>query len=91
MPSSKNYKRNYKQEYKTAKSRGETGGGSNTGAAKRKRLRRKMLKLGMVRPGQDIDHRKPLSKGGSNTISNARVTTPSKNRSYPRNKDGSMK
>lgn len=90
MPSSENYVRDYKQEYATAKRRGEKGG-SDSGDAKRKRLRRKALKKGMVKPGQDLDHKKPLSKGGPNTLSNARATTPSKNRSFPRNKDGSMK
>lgn len=91
MPSSDNYVRDYKQEYKTAKGRGEVGTGSDSGNAKRHKLRRKALKLGMVKPGQDLDHKKPLSKGGSNTLSNARATSPSKNRSYPRNSDGSMK
>lgn len=91
MPSSKNYKRDYSQEYKTAKKRGEVASGSNGDNAKRKRLRREALKLGMVKPGQDVDHKKPLSKGGSNSIKNARATTPSKNRSFPRKKDGSMK
>lgn len=91
MPSSDNYVRDYKQEYKTAKARGEVGTGSESGSAKRHRLRRKALKLGMVKPGQDLDHKQPLSKGGSNTLKNARATTPSENRSYPRNKDGSMK
>lgn len=91
MPSSKDYVRDYKQEAKTAKERGEQGTGSEAGSAQRHRLRRKALKLGMVKPGQDVDHKKPLSKGGSNSIKNARATTPSKNRSYPRNKDGSMK
>jgi 5-methylcytosine-specific restriction endonuclease McrA len=91
MPSSKNYVRDLKQEYKTQKERGENGTGSNSRDAKRKRLRRKALKLGMVKPGQDLDHIKMLSKGGANTLENARATTPSKNRSFPRNKDGSAK
>ncbi len=91
MPSSKNYDRNYKREYATAKSRGEQGTGSESGSAKRQRLRRKMLKLGMVKKGQDVDHVVPLSKGGSNSVKNARATSPSKNRGFPRNSDGSMK
>lgn len=91
MPSSKNYVRDYDQEYKTQKQRGESGTGSDSDNAKRKRLRRKALKLGMVKSGQDLDHKKPLSKGGSNTLKNARATSPSDNRSFPRNKDGSMK
>ena len=91
MPSSDNYVRDYKQEYKTAKARGENGTGTNSGNAKRHRLRRKALKLGMVKPGQDLDHTKPLSMGGSNTLKNARAVSPHENRSFPRNKDGSMR
>lgn len=92
MPSSPNYVRNYKQENATAKKRGEMGG-SDSSNAKRLRLRRKAIKKGMVRrgDGKDLDHKKALSKGGANTISNARVVSPSDNRSYPRNPDGSMK
>ena len=91
MPSSAGYRRDYKQEYKTAKRRGEIGTGSNSGNAKRHRLRRKMLKLGLVKKGQDVDHKRPLSKGGSNSVKNARAASPSANRGFPRRKDGSMK
>lgn len=91
MPSSDDYVRDYTQEYKTAKKRGEQGVGSDSGGAKRMRARRAMLKKGLVKPGQDVDHKKPLSKGGSNNISNLRATSPHENRSYPRNSDGSMK
>lgn len=91
MPSSKGYKRDYDREYELQKKRGESGTGSDSGNAQRKRLRRKALKLGMVKKGQDLDHKRPLSKGGSNTLKNARATTASENRSFPRNKDGSMK
>lgn len=41
--------------------------------------------------GKDLDHKKPLSKGGSNTLSNTRVTTKTANRSFSRNADGSLK
>lgn len=91
MPSSKNYVRDYKREYATAKGRGEVGTGPGGDGAKRNRLRREALRLGMVKPGQDLDHKTPLSKGGANTLTNARPMPPSKNRSFPRNKDGSMK
>lgn len=91
MPSSKNYRRDYSQEYKTAKKRGEVASGPDGDNAKRKRLRYAALKKGMVKPGQDLDHVKALSKGGSNTLKNARAASPSDNRSFPRNKDGSMK
>lgn len=91
MPSSPNYVRDYKQEYKTAKARGEIGTGHNSENAKRHRLRRKMLKLGMLKKGETVDHIKPLSMGGSNTLKNARAASAHDNYSYPRNKDGSMK
>lgn len=92
MPSSPNYKRDYKQERKTAIRRGETLG-SDSDNAKRKALRRQLEKEGRVHKGdgKDVDHKKALSKGGSNSKSNARVTSASDNRSFPRNKDGSMK
>lgn len=91
MPSSKNYERDYAQEYKTAKARGEIGTGGDSGNAKRHKLRRMALKKGMVKAGQDLDHKTPLSMGGGNTLKNARAATPHENRSFPRKKDGSMK
>ena len=93
MPSSPGYKRDYRQEYKTAKARGEIGTGSDSGNAKRHKLRRQMEKSGRVTKGdgKDVDHKKSLSKGGSNTPKNARVVKASTNRSFPRNADGSMK
>lgn len=92
MPSSPNYVRNYRQEAKTSRARGEIGG-SDAPNSKRKRLRRLATKKGMVKPhdGKDLDHKKPLSKGGSNTLRNARAVSPSKNRSFKRNSDGSIK
>lgn len=92
MPSSPGYKRDYRRERQTAIRRGETLG-SDSDNAKRKRLRRAMEKDGKVHrgDGKDVDHKKPLSKGGSNSKSNARVVDKSTNRSFPRNKDGSIK
>lgn len=88
MPSSPDYDRDYKQEAKTAKSRGENGkGGTNN---KRKRARYAALKLGLVKKGQDWAHKKALSEGGSNKLSNGMAQAPSKNRSFKRKSDGSM-
>lgn len=87
MPSSPNYVRDYAQEKKTSDARGE-----KPKRAARNRARRIMVKKGMVKPGQDVDHKTPLSKGGSPTaISNLRAVSASDNRSFPRNPDGSMK
>lgn len=41
--------------------------------------------------GNDIDHKVPLSKGGSNAKSNQRVVKASANRSFSRNADSSIK
>jgi len=86
MPSSPNYVRDMAQEYKTAKARGDVHK-----SMLRKRARRLMLKKGLVKPGQDVDHKHALGKGGSNTPSNLRANSVHDNRSFPRNPDGSMK
>ncbi len=90
MPSSKNYVRDIKQEEKTAKARGEQSTGHDSKEAVRARARRKALKLGMVKKGQDLDHRVPLSKGGTNAVSNFRAEAPSVNRSFPRDSKGAL-
>ena len=41
--------------------------------------------------GMDIDHKVPLSKGGSNAKSNQRVVSKGTNRSFARNANGSVK
>lgn len=40
---------------------------------------------------RDVDHIKPLSKGGTNENSNLRVVSQHQNRSFSRNADGSLK
>src|SRR5476649_1322248 len=90
MPSSKDYVRNLPQEEKTAKARGDWGTGHDSKSAVRHRARREALKLGMVKPGQDVDHIRPVSKGGTNAKGNLRPETEHANRSFPRNPDGSM-
>lgn len=46
---------------------------------------------GVDRTGKDIDHKRPLSKGGTNGDGNLRLVSPSTNRSFARNPDGSVK
>jgi hypothetical protein len=41
--------------------------------------------------GKDVDHKKPLSKGGTTARSNLKAKPASANRSYKRKADGSMK
>lgn len=88
MPSSKNYVRDYEQEAKTMKQRGQ-----DEDNAQRTKLRREAIKKGVVArgDGKDLDHKQALSKGGANTLSNARPVDPGTNRSFARNPDGSMK
>jgi hypothetical protein len=89
MPSSPNYKRDYKQEYATY---------DGTEAVKKKRAqrnkaRRMLEREGVVSKGdgKDVDHKKPLSKGGTTTRSNLKAKPASANRSFKRKADGSMK
>jgi hypothetical protein len=56
----------------------------------RQRARRELDAKGVNRKGKDVAHVKALSKGGSNK-NGVRLESPSKNRSFKRNSDGSMK
>ena len=87
MPSSKNYVRDYKQEQKTATRRGE-----DKGRAMRNAARAEMMKQGKAHKGdgKDVDHKKALDQGGSNSDNNLRVVDVSKNRSFSRNSKGSL-
>ena len=78
-------KRNWKQEYKTEVARGE-----HEDRMERQRARRSLDKKGVNRAGKDVAHVKALSKGGSNK-DGVQLQAPSKNRSFKRNADGSMK
>lgn len=58
----------------------------------RNRARYKMAKGGEVKvgDGKDVDHKIPLSKGGTNKRSNLRVQNAKKNRSYKRTSSGKV-
>ena len=90
-----NKPRPYKKEWQQQKAREE-----NDERATRERARYHMDKNGKdangngkadAREGKDIDHIKPLSKGGTNSKKNLRVVKPSTNRSFQRNSDRSVK
>jgi hypothetical protein len=83
------YKRDYKQEYATY---------DGTEAVKKKRAqrnkaRRMLEREGVVHKGdgKDVDHKKPLSKGGTTVRSNLKAVPASANRSYKRTSKGAIK
>jgi len=41
--------------------------------------------------GKDVDHKKPLSKGGTNSTTNLRSVTQKQNRSFSRTPSGALK
>lgn len=87
MPSSEKYERNYRQEYLTSHS---------SDKAKKKRAennaaRRKMEKAGKVSKGDGKDVAHKNNRTSDNSMSNLSVQSPSKNRSFARNKNAGRK
>lgn len=82
-------KRNYRKEYDSYQGKPE----QIKARSERTTARRAANAAGTTHKGDgnDLDHIKPLSKGGSNAKSNQRVVSASTNRSFSRNSDGSMK
>ena len=89
-----NKERPHKKEYQQQKSRGE-----HEKRMERQKARRAMDKksrdangngVADKREGKDIAHNKPLSKGGKNK-DGVTVQSKSKNRSFKRNADSSIK
>lgn len=75
-------KRDFKREYELQKRRGESGTGSDSGNAKRHRARRKYeSENGKLPSNKELDHKKPIKDGGSNSDSNVRPRDKSANRS----------
>jgi hypothetical protein len=64
-------KRNYKAEYKRDLETGKSGPGSDQ--SERQRARKAYDAKGVDRSGKDIDHIKPLRKGGKSTTGNLRL------------------
>jgi 5-methylcytosine-specific restriction endonuclease McrA len=81
-------RRDYRKEYDNYHSKPE----QKKNRAKRNAARATMEKAGKVSKGdgQDVAHKKPLAKGGSNEKSNLKVASRSKNRSFPRTKKARM-
>lgn len=61
--------------------------------AQRNKARRMLEREGVVHKGdgKDVDHKKPLSKGGATTRSNLKAVKATSNRSYARNSDHTIK
>lgn len=85
----KNGRRDYKREYQAYQGKPE----QIKNRSERNKARSELSKEGLVRKGdgKDVDHKKPLSKGGSNSKSNLRAVPKSENRSFSRNSNGTMK
>ena len=77
--------RDYKHEYAAYQGKPE----QIKNRAKRNAARAEMMKAGRVHKGdgKDVDHKVPLSKGGSASKSNLRVKSVHANRSYKRRSD----
>lgn len=81
--------RNYRKEYDRYQSKPE----QIANRSERNQARAAMVKAGKAHKGdgKDVDHKKPLAKGGSNSTSNLRVQSKSANRSFARTKSARMK
>lgn len=89
MPYMKDGKRDYAREYKEYHASPE----QRKNRSLRTVARNQAIADGRAKrgDGKDLDHTRALSKGGSNAKSNQRMVSASSNRSFARNKDGSMK
>lgn len=80
--------RDYKKEYAAY---------DGTPAVKKKRAERNKARReyekahGDLPSNVDVDHKKPLAKGGKTTLGNLRAVPASKNRSFARTKTAGMK
>lgn len=69
--------RDYKKEYKRDLETGKSGPSSDQ--SERQRARKEYDKKGIDRTGKDIDHIKPLRKGGKTVPGNTRLRSKSAN------------
>ena len=90
MPFQKNgvrqYDRELEWEHKHKKSRVKDRAQRNAARS----LVKKKVGAAAIK-GKDVGHKKAVSKGGKNGLANLFIQNPSENRSFSRNKDGSMK
>lgn len=81
--------RDYKKEYANYQGKPE----QIKNRAKRNAARAEMEEKGLVRKGdgKDVDHRKPIAKGGGNGSGNLRAVPKSQNRSFARTRTAGMR
>lgn len=89
MPYMTNGKRDYKKEYDKYHSKPE----QIKNRTERTTARRQANAAGITHKGdgKDLDHKTPISKGGTSAKSNLRVVPAGTNRSFSRNANGSLK
>lgn len=89
MPYQTDGKRDYKKERDKYHSKPEQMANNRA----RKKARRQLEAEGKVKPfdGLEVDHKKPLKRGGSNSKSNLRVQKASVNRSVSKTSQNRMK
>ena len=90
MPFMTNGKRDYKKElnWEHTKKKNRVKDRAQRNAA-RAAVKKKVGASALQ--GKDVGHKKAVSKGGKNGLANLFVQNPGENRSFSRNKDGSMK
>lgn len=92
-----NKPRPYKKEYQQQKARGEQKARNERARARYQYDKthyddpKDADKTAESREGKDIEHIKPVSKGGTNVKKNLRIETKHQNRSFYRNADHSVK
>lgn len=81
--------RDYKAEYRNYQGKPQ----QIKNRSERNQARRELMKEGVVRKGdgKDVDHARPIVKGGTNNRSNLRAVPKSQNRSFARTKTAGMK
>ena len=91
MPFMTNGKRDYKRElnWEHTKKKNRVKDRAQRNAARSAVAKSKGVKPTSIKG--DVGHKKAVSRGGQNGLANLFVQNPSNNRSFARNKDGSMK
>lgn len=89
MPSSKNYKRNYREEYDRYHASPEQRKNRAARNRARKEVEKRVGKAALR--GKDVDHKRPLAKGGGNGKGNLRIQSKRANRSFKRTRNAGMK